>query len=256
MSAQNSDAFQDSSADVNTLTTFRSYCNNAANLLKSSLYQMAPATVSPSKPLTTTTGTTKDDLVGNIFASPSSGASSSVHGSVTTASGHHSGNASLGLGMDAAAAEATESLELQRLVANGQLTQSIYNLRGWLSTTIVQRLDEAIDKTNRALSGNTHADCRGFTDVQVGKVGLERLRKTAEVQQLVGAYVPLLPKIVEFVQVSSNQEYLVQRIRDLARGCVLAEYRWNGGGTYGGVAWDEHLPVDSTVRLDSDGGSV
>lgn len=57
----------------------------------------------------------------------------------------------------------------------------------------------------------------------------------------------MLPKIVEFVQLSTNQEYLAQRVRDLAKGCVLADYRWNGGGAYNGVAWDEHLPTDATV---------
>lgn len=264
MSAQNgTDSLPggaDATGDDGALNSFRSYCSNAANLLKTSLYQMSSATVSPGKPLSA-----KDDLVGGIFASlGGSGSGSSIVGGgsgggsgvgtgpVGMAQGYATGSGvgsvgtlggSFGNGADAAAAaaDADESLELQRLSASGQLTQSIYNLRGWLAVTIVQRLDAEISRTNRALSGNTHADCRGFTDVQVGKVGLERLRKTAELPQLVGAHVPMLPKIVEFVQVTSNQEYLVQRLRELARGCVLAEYRWNGGGTYDGVLWDEHL---------------
>lgn len=256
MSAQknNGDSFLENSAaaagtDANTLNTLRSYCNNAANLLKTSLYQMSPATVSPAKPLSASSA--KDDLVGGIFASLGGGSVAA-----TTTGGHAlstagiNGSGGIGGGFDdpSAAVEVDESLELQRLMASGQLTQSIYNLRGWLSVTIVQRLDAEIDKTNRALSGNTQAECRGFTDVQIGKVGLERLRKTAEVPQLVNAFVPMLPKIVEFVQVTSNQEYLVQRIRELAKGCVLSEYRWNAGGSYNGLPWEDHLPTDAAVR--------
>lgn len=261
-------AQDDNSADVNAMNTLRSYCNNAAHLLKESLYQISPITISPGKALSSA----KDDLVSGIFASLGSGADGS-HGNMSGA------NAALGIGSSgvagaignsgldgsamghvcgglattssvASASEADESYELQRLSANGQLTQSIYNLRGWLAVTIVQRLDAEIEKTNRSLSGNTQAECRGFTDVQIGKVGLERLRKTAEVQPLVAAYVPMLPRIVDFVQMSSNQEYLVQRIRDLAKGCVLADYRWNAGGAYGGVAWDEHLhPTDAQIMF-------
>lgn len=253
----NSAAAAAAAADANALNTLRSYCNSAANLLKTSLYQMSPATVSPAKPLSSSSSSSaaaaKDaDLVGGIFASlAGSSVSAAAHGSHATGAGAGAnGIAVAGMGFDEATVEVDESLELQRLSASGQLTQAIYNLRGWLAVTIVQRLDAEIDKTNRALAGNTQAECRGFTDVQIGKVGLERLRKTAEVPQLVNAYVPMLPKIVEFVQVTSNQEYLVQRIRELARGCVLSEYRWNAGGAFNGLPWEDHLPTDATVSGD------
>lgn len=145
------------------------------------------------------------------------------------------------------AAELDESAEIAKLGASGQLTQSIYNLRCWIAVTIFQRLDAEITKTNRAFSGNTNAECRGFSDIQIGKVALDRLKKTAELQQLVSCYVPMLPKIVPFLEATANQEYLVQRVRDLAKGCVLAEYRWSGGGAYNGIGWDEHMPTDSAI---------
>lgn len=208
---------------------FRSYYNNAANLLKTSLYQLSPTTGEP--PLQYKTKQTfplpfsvspnkqssnKDDLVAGLFGSLS-------------------------------AAELDESAEIVKLGATGQLTQSIYNLRCWIAVTILQRLDAEITKTNRAFSGNTNAECRGFSDIQIGKVALDRLKKTAELQHLVSCYVPMLPKIVPFLEATTNQEYLVQRIRDLAKGCVLAEYRWNGGGAYNGIVWDEHMPTDSAI---------
>lgn len=141
----------------------------------------------------------------------------------------------------------SDDSEIHRICSSSTLTQYIYNLRAWIACTILQRVDAEIQKTNRAFAQNTNADLRGFADIQIGKVGLDRLKKTAEVHQLVAIYVPTLPMLIPFLEMSTNQEYLVQRIKDLAKGCVLSEYRWNGGGTYNNVSWDEHLPTDSAV---------
>lgn len=88
---------------------------------------------------------------------------------------------------------------------------------------------------------------RGFSDIQLGSVGLERLKKTAENQQLVTLYIPKLPLLIPFLEMSTNQEYLVQRIKDLANGSCIADYRWNSGSSYKGLSWDEHLPTDSAI---------
>lgn len=144
-------------------------------------------------------------------------------------------------------ADSDENSEIHRICSSGTLTQYIYNLRAWIACTILQRVDAEIQKTNRAFALNTNAEFRGFADIQIGKVGLDRLKKTAEVHHLVAVYVPTLPMLIPFLEMSTNQEYLVQRIKDLAKGCVLSEYRWNGGGNYNNVSWDEHLPTDSAV---------
>lgn len=54
---------------------------------------------------------------------------------------------------------------------------------------------------------------RGIADMQIGHIGLERLKKTVENQQFVNQYVPMLPLVVPFLEMSTNQEYLVQRIK-------------------------------------------
>ena len=43
-----------------------------------------------------------------------------------------------------------------------------------------------------------------------------------------------------------NQEYLVQRVRDLAATGALSRYRWDGGGDYR-EQWSDKLPTDSEV---------
>jgi hypothetical protein len=41
----------------------------------------------------------------------------------------------------------------------------------------------------------------------------------------------------------SNQEYLVNRIKELAKGSCLANYKWDSGSN----ETDEHTPVDSAI---------
>lgn len=126
-------------------------------------------------------------------------------------------------------------------VSTTQLSNYVGNLRMWISLTILQRIEEEISIADQAFKS------RGFTDIQVGSIGLERLKKTAENQQLVSLYIPRLPLLIPFLEMSTNQEYLVQRIKDLAKGSCLPDYRWNSGSSYKGLSWDEHLPTDSAI---------
>ncbi|KAJ6640637.1 Transmembrane protein [Pseudolycoriella hygida] len=187
-------------ADRNSKNFLWNYCNNAANLLKTSIYQLAPTSTSQSN------SSSKDEL--GIFRNDC---------------GDNAGNS-----------------DIIKTFGSSELTQSVYNLRMWIACTVLHRLEAEIVKTNKAF------ECRGFFDLKIGCVGLDRLKKTAENQQLVGM-APVLPMIVPFLEMSSNQEYLVRRISDLSKGCVLSEYRWNSGGTYNSLNWDEHLPTDSAI---------
>uniref|UniRef100_A0A182Y2C3 Uncharacterized protein n=1 Tax=Anopheles stephensi TaxID=30069 RepID=A0A182Y2C3_ANOST len=126
-------------------------------------------------------------------------------------------------------------------VSAAQLSTYVGNLRMWISLTILQRIEEEINAVDQAFKS------RGFADIQIGSIGLERLKKTAENQQLVTLYIPRLPLLIPFLEMTTNQEYLVQRIKDLSKGSCIADYRWNSGSAYKGVSWDEHLPTDSAI---------
>lgn len=110
-----------------------------------------------------------------------------------------------------------------------------------MSATILERLSKEIKKIDESFKN------RGFADMRMGGISLERLKKTVENQQFVNQYMPMLPLILPFLEMSSNQEYLVQRIKDLAEGSCISDYRWNSGAAYHGLKWDEHLPTDSAV---------
>jgi len=116
------------------------------------------------------------------------------------------------------------------------------NLRTWISQTIISRLVKEIESVDRALYG------QGFIDVSVGNVGLERLRKTAQSLQ-VAQTIPSLLYIIPYFEISPNQEYIVQRIRELAKGPCLTEYRWNSGGTFKGKEWNNELPSDAVLVM-------
>lgn len=121
------------------------------------------------------------------------------------------------------------------------LTQWNENLRIWISQTILCRLINEFRSIDKSLHG------QGLTDVSIGSVGLDRLRKTAQGPILQNT--PNLPTIVPFLELHPNQEYLVKRIRELAKGGCMSEYKWNGGSTYNGKDWDISLPSDAAIIM-------
>lgn len=78
----------------------------------------------------------------------------------------------------------------------------------WISQTILERVVEEIRNVDAAL----HA--QGLVDVSVGVVGLERLKTTAHIPQ-VALHVPTLARLIPFLEISQNQEYLVSRIKGI-----------------------------------------
>lgn len=128
--------------------------------------------------------------------------------------------------------------EVQKAIPSSKLTEYVTNLRMWISATILQRLVKEFDKIDSEFG------LRGFSDIKIGSVGLERLKKTAE-NQLVAVHVPTLPMVIPFLEMSANQEYLVQRIRGLSRGSGINDYRWNAANTFDSN-WDDHV-TDAAV---------
>ncbi|XP_063241850.1 transmembrane protein 209 isoform X1 [Bacillus rossius redtenbacheri] len=122
------------------------------------------------------------------------------------------------------------------------LTQWNANLRMWLSQTILSRMVREIQLIDEALQRH------GLSDVRVGGVGLERLKKTARAPQVV-LNMPTLARIIPFLEITANQEYLVSRIKELAKGGCMSEFKWNGGGTLNGKPWEDHLPTDSAIVM-------
>lgn len=190
--------------DRNSINTLWNYCNNAANLLKTSIYQLSPTTASSTK-----------QSIGKEFIGNSVGPGCSDLEGVS---------------------------DVMKTISSTKLTKYVTNLRMWISATILQRLVKEFDKIDNEFS------VRGFSDIKIGSVGLERLKKTAENQHMISMHVPSLPMVLPFLEMSTNQEYLVQRIRELAKGSGINDYRWNSSNSYD-LNWDEHVPTDAAVNF-------
>lgn len=132
--------------------------------------------------------------------------------------------------------------ELIKTLSPTKLTKYVTNLRMYISDTILQRLVKEFNKIDKEFKN------RGFSDLKIGSVGLERLKKTAENHQMLSLHVPSLPMVIPFLEMSTNQEYLVQRIRELAKGSSINDYRWNAGHL-SDHNWDEHLTTDAAVSM-------
>ncbi|KAF7407356.1 transmembrane protein 209 [Vespula maculifrons] len=127
-------------------------------------------------------------------------------------------------------------------VDSNKVNEWTANLRMWISKTVVERVAVEIDNICSALIRH------GLSDSQPGHIGLDRLRKLAQAQFLVST-IPTLPTLVPFLELSNNQEYLVKRIKTLAKGGSMSEFKWNSGGSHNSKEWDSSLPTDSAIIM-------
>nr|NP_648968.2 uncharacterized protein Dmel_CG6479, isoform A [Drosophila melanogaster]AAF49357.1 uncharacterized protein Dmel_CG6479, isoform A [Drosophila melanogaster]ADA53598.1 FI08815p [Drosophila melanogaster]AOQ09981.1 CG6479-RA [synthetic construct] len=184
---------------MGSANSFWNYCNNAAYMLKTTIYQLSP----PPAVSTENAPTSIEEFGGIQFRDSNS--------------------------------------EVIKRISTDKLSQYVANLRFWISTTILQRLVKEINYVDDVFRQ------RALIDIKIGSVSVERLRKTAENQQFVQTCAPMLPMLLPFLDTFSNQEYLVQRIKELAQGSCIADYRWYSGKTHNGQQRDEHLPTDAAI---------
>jgi len=112
------------------------------------------------------------------------------------------------------------------------------NLRVWLTQTILKPLVSEIDRVNTTLPR------LGVGDVTVGSVPVDRLRKVQTLPQ-VTTNLTSLSALIPYLEVSSDQSYLVARLRELASTGAMSKYRWSAGGEN----WSDRLPSDSEIVM-------
>merc|ERR1712173_455972 len=97
------------------------------------------------------------------------------------------------------------------------------NLRVWLTQTILRPLVSEIDRVNCSLPR------LGISDVTVGSVAVDRLRKVSVLPQ-VSSSLSSLTSLLPYLEVSTDQTYLVARLRALSSTGAMSSYRWSAGG--------------------------
>lgn len=88
---------------------------------------------------------------------------------------------------------------------------------------------------------------RGFTDMKIGSVGLERLKKMASTNQHLLQHIPMLPKVIPFLDLTTNQEYMVARIRELAKGSCMQNYKFKSISFNQPDQNNDHIPSDAGI---------
>ncbi|KHJ76149.1 hypothetical protein OESDEN_24232, partial [Oesophagostomum dentatum] len=96
-------------------------------------------------------------------------------------------------------------------------------LRAWIVNTILEPLDKRIKETNTKLD-KEHSS----PPLKIGVSSVEVLQSAMTTRpELLDT---MLPYILPFLSVHTNQSYLVGRISELAADKFMMEYSWNSGG--------------------------
>lgn len=116
------------------------------------------------------------------------------------------------------------------------------NLRKWISTTILNRIVEEMNRIDDDLIA------QGLTLVSIGNVGYETIKATA-FSELIRKNVPSLLLLLPYLEITSNQQYIMQRIRELAEGSTMRDFDGQSGGKFNDIPWDAHLPSDAELIM-------
>ncbi|MEJ1280816.1 transmembrane protein 209 [Cricetulus griseus] len=112
--------------------------------------------------------------------------------------------------------------------------------RNWINETILVPLVQEIE------SVSTQMRRMGCPELQIGEASVTSLKQAALVK---APLIPTLNAIVQYLDLTPNQEYLFERIKELSQGGCMSSFRWNRGGDFKGRRWDTDLPTDSAIIM-------
>ncbi|KAM6095563.1 transmembrane protein 209-like isoform 1-T4 [Chlamydotis macqueenii] len=112
--------------------------------------------------------------------------------------------------------------------------------RNWINETILVPLVQEIE------SVNTQLRRMGSPELQIGEASINSLKQAA---LLKAPLIPTLNTIVQYLDLTPNQEYLVERIKELSQGGCMSSFWWNRGGDFKSRKWDTDLPTDSSIIM-------
>ncbi|XP_061922744.1 transmembrane protein 209 [Entelurus aequoreus] len=113
-------------------------------------------------------------------------------------------------------------------------------LRNWISDTILVPLVKEMDSVNSQLRR------MGCPELQIGEASISSLKQAAVMK---ASSIPSMNSMVQYLDVTPNQEYLVDRIKELAHSGCMSSFRWNGGGDLKTRKWDTDLPTDCAILM-------
>ncbi|XP_041713320.1 transmembrane protein 209-like isoform X2 [Coregonus clupeaformis] len=143
------------------------------------------------------------------------------------------------LGSKQAAEEVWARITTSRHVVDS-IDSWMAKLRNWINDTILVPLVKEMDSVNGQLRR------MGCSELQIGEASIASLKQAAVLKASV---IPTMPAIVQYLDITPNQEYLVERIRELAHSGCMSSFRWNRGGDLKARKWDTDLPSDCAILM-------
>ncbi|KAM9704722.1 transmembrane protein 209 [Menidia menidia] len=143
------------------------------------------------------------------------------------------------LGSKQAAEEVWARITSSRAVVD-RIDSWTAKLRNWISDTILVPLVKEIDTVNSQLRR------MGCPEPQIGEASISSLRQAAVMK---ASLIPTLNSIVQYLDITPNQEYLVDRLKELAHSGCMSSFRWNGGGDLKNRKWDTDIPTDCAILM-------
>uniref|UniRef100_A0A8C5HWL9 Transmembrane protein 209 n=1 Tax=Gouania willdenowi TaxID=441366 RepID=A0A8C5HWL9_GOUWI len=113
-------------------------------------------------------------------------------------------------------------------------------LRNWISDTILVPIVKEIDSVNSQLRR------MGCPELQIGEASISSLKQASVMK---ASIIPTLNSLVQYLDITPNQEYLVDRIKELAHSGCMSSFRWNRGGDLKNRKWDTDLPTDCAILM-------
>lgn len=143
------------------------------------------------------------------------------------------------LGSKQAAEEVWARITTSRLVVDS-IDNWTAKLRNWINDTILVPLVKEMDSVNSQLRR------MGCPELQIGEASISSLKQAAVVK---ASSIPSMNTIVHYLDITPNQEYLVDRIKELAHSGCMSSFRWNGGENLKSRKWDTDLPTDCAILM-------
>uniref|UniRef100_A0A914XIC4 Uncharacterized protein n=1 Tax=Plectus sambesii TaxID=2011161 RepID=A0A914XIC4_9BILA len=141
------------------------------------------------------------------------------------------------------ATSAAAPLWIRYSLSVDDLDEHVRRLRRWLAATILRPLVRKIDKMNERFEQQSRPDLR------IGEASIASLQHVLLTKA--NAFYAL-HQLMPYLELSTNQNYLVKRLRELSADAYLRDFVWNSGGTEPSSnghprPWGEHLPTDAEL---------
>uniref|UniRef100_A0A8C5HVT9 Transmembrane protein 209 n=1 Tax=Gouania willdenowi TaxID=441366 RepID=A0A8C5HVT9_GOUWI len=113
-------------------------------------------------------------------------------------------------------------------------------LRNWIRDTILVPIVKEIDSVNSQLRR------MGCPELQIGEASISSLKQASVMK---ASIIPTFNSLVQYLDITPNQEYLVDRIKELAHSGCMSSFHWNRGGDLKNRKWDTDLPTDCAILM-------